>query len=86
MRGVKKLTKDTRQLEKKEHPIRRKATIPETPMQVIPDGGVRTHLKADHILAKRFPALYAKQVNNGKKLNEQSMHKPVDPLAASRSD
>ena len=81
MRGVKKLTKNTRMLEKNEHPIRRKATIPEIPTQVISDGGVRTHLKADHILAKRFPALYAKQVNNERKLNERRMSiSDVGPL------
>ena len=73
MRGVKKLTKNTRTLEKNEHTIRRKATIPEIQTQVISDGGVRTHLKTDHILANRFPALYAKQVNNERKLNERRM-------------
>ena len=54
IRGVKKLTAHTRLGDKNEHPIRKQATVPETPMQVISDGGVRTHLKADHILAKRF--------------------------------
>ena len=73
IRGVKQLTKNTRTLEKSEHPIRRKATIPEIQTQVISDGGVRTHLEADHILAKRFPALYAKQVNNERQRNERRM-------------
>ena len=42
-------------------------------MPKIPDDEVRTHFKADHILAKRFPAVYAKQVNSDRKLNERRL-------------
>ena len=64
IRGVKKLTKNSNAVGKDTHPIRREMKTMDTMMPAAQKDEVRTHFKADHVLAKRFPALYAKQVIN----------------------
>ena len=63
IRGVKKLTKHAKAEGEAPHPIRRKTKELDAAMPAAVEE-VRNHFKADHILARRFPALYAKQVMN----------------------